>query len=102
LRPQDRNRRLLDELAQEAGKELAPADAPPVPAADPAAVDQARVHASGPRRLAADLFAGLIVGLVTLTFSISCAALIFSGPLTPYLPLGIASAVISPCLTLTP
>jgi SulP family sulfate permease len=45
------------------------------------------------------LFAGLIVGLVTLTFSISCAALIFSGSLDNHLPLGIASAVISACVT---
>jgi SulP family sulfate permease len=45
------------------------------------------------------VFAGLVVGLVTLTFSISCAALIYSGPLGPHLPIGIAAAVISACVT---
>jgi SulP family sulfate permease len=37
--------------------------------------------------------AGLVAGLVTLTYSISYAALIFSGDLSPYLPLGISSAL---------
>jgi SulP family sulfate permease len=41
----------------------------------------------------------LVVGLVTLTFSISCAALVFSGPLAPYLPFGIASALVSASVT---
>ncbi len=40
------------------------------------------------------LFAGLILGLVTLTYSISFAALIYSGSLSPYFPQGLASALI--------
>src|SRR5262249_22616874 len=99
LRPHDRHRRLLDELTQEAGKDSAQAGAPPAAAAGPAAAGQGQAPASGPRGRAADLVAGLVVRLVTLTFSISCAALVFSGPLAPHLPLGIASAVISACVT---
>ncbi|MEM6434779.1 MAG: SulP family inorganic anion transporter [Cyanobacteria bacterium P01_D01_bin.115] len=38
--------------------------------------------------------AGLVAGLLTLTYSISYAALIFSGDLAPYLSLGISSAFI--------
>jgi SulP family sulfate permease len=99
LRPQDRNRRLLDELALSVGKEVAPAGAPAaVPSRVEAAVPKP-AHPALARRLATDLFAGLIVGLVSLTFSISCAALIFSGPLADHLPLGIASAMISACVT---
>ncbi|HEY9644748.1 MAG TPA: SulP family inorganic anion transporter, partial [Chroococcidiopsis sp.] len=45
------------------------------------------------------LFAGLIVGIVTFTYGLSCAALIFSGPLTPYLPVGVGMAMISATLT---
>jgi SulP family sulfate permease len=99
LRPQDRNRRLLDELALSVGKDVAAADAP---AAVPSRVEPAVPKPAPPafvRRLAIDLFAGLIVGLVSLTFSISCAALIFSGPLADHLPLGIASAMSSACVT---
>jgi len=44
------------------------------------------------------LFAGLLSGIVTLTYSISYAALIFSGDLEQYLPHGIAIALISAVL----
>src|SRR5262249_32038515 len=33
------------------------------------------------------------------TFSISCAALVYSGPLAPSLPVGIATALIGACVT---
>jgi SulP family sulfate permease len=94
LRPQDRNRRLLDELARAADKDPAQAEVKPSVPAGPG-----RAPVSGSRRLAADLFAGLVVGVVTLTFSISCAALVFSGPLARDLPLGIASAIVSASVT---
>lgn len=38
--------------------------------------------------------AGLVAGLVTLTYSISYAALIFSGALSPYLPLGVSMSLV--------
>jgi SulP family sulfate permease len=81
------------------GKDVAQAGAP---AAVPSRVEAVVPKPAQPalaRRLAVDLFAGLVVGLVSLTFSISCAALIFSGPLADHLPLGIASAMISACVT---
>ncbi|MBD2460431.1 SLC26A/SulP transporter family protein [Oscillatoria sp. FACHB-1407] len=42
-----------------------------------------------------NMFAGAISGLVTLIYSISYAALVFSGDLAEYLPLGISCALIS-------
>ncbi len=48
-----------------------------------------------PRDIAPNLFAGFMAGLMTLIAGISYAALIFSGSLTPYLNLGIASALMS-------
>jgi len=48
-----------------------------------------------PRDIAPNLFAGFMAGLMTLIAGISYAALIFSGSLTPYLNLGIASAMVS-------
>jgi SulP family sulfate permease len=45
------------------------------------------------------LFAGIMVGLVTFTFSLSCAALIFSGSLSTYLPFGIGMAMVSAILS---
>lgn len=51
-----------------------------------------------PGNLLPNFFAGLISGLVTLTYSLSFAALIFSGSLSSYLPLGISSALISAAL----
>ncbi|MEM8638673.1 MAG: SulP family inorganic anion transporter [Cyanobacteria bacterium P01_G01_bin.54] len=47
-----------------------------------------------PRFLIANCSAGLVAGLVTLTYSISYAALIFSGDLAPYLPLGVSMSLI--------
>jgi sulfate permease, SulP family len=44
---------------------------------------------------APDLFAGLVSSLVALLYSISCAALVFSGPLAPHLRMGVSSALIS-------
>jgi SulP family sulfate permease len=92
LTPPDRSRRLLDELAGQP-----PGTAPIVLAGAPRGSRPPQAPLL--RRLAADLFAGLIVGLVTLTFSVSCAALVFSGPLAPSLPVAIASAVISASVT---
>src|SRR5208283_962539 len=42
-----------------------------------------------------DLFAGLICGVLSLAFGLSLAALIFSGPLTPWLAYGIAASFIA-------
>jgi len=44
------------------------------------------------------VFAGAISGIVTLTYSVSYAALIFSGPLNPYFSVGISVALISAAL----
>jgi SulP family sulfate permease len=99
LRPQDRNRRLLDELAREAGEEPPQAATLRKPPAGPATLSPGGAQGPWARRLAADLFAGLLVALVTLTFSLSCAALVFSGSLAEHFPLGIASAVISAGVT---
>jgi len=44
------------------------------------------------------VFAGVISGIVTLTYSVSYAALIFSGPLNPYFSVGISVALISAAL----
>ncbi len=46
-----------------------------------------------------NLIAGLTSGLVTLVYSISFAALIFSGKLTAYLPQGVGSALIGATVT---
>lgn len=46
-------------------------------------------------KLLANLFAGLTSGLVALTYSISFAALIFSGSLSPYFPQGVGIALVS-------
>ena len=47
-----------------------------------------------PQVLIPNVTAGLIAGLLTLTYSVSYAALIFSGDLAPYLSVGISSALI--------
>lgn len=47
----------------------------------------------------ANLFAGLTSGLVTLVYSISFAALIFSGKLTAYFPQGVGIALIGAMVT---
>ncbi|MDX2216754.1 MAG: SulP family inorganic anion transporter [Oculatellaceae cyanobacterium bins.114] len=47
------------------------------------------------RDLLPNIFAGTISGLVTLIYSISYAALVFSGDLAEYIPLGISCALIS-------
>lgn len=47
-----------------------------------------------PETLLPNLLAGLIVGLVTLIYSISCAALIFSGTLAPFFAQGLVSALV--------
>lgn len=47
------------------------------------------------KRLIINLFAGATTGLVTLTYSISFAALIFSGALVPYFSQGVITALIS-------
>jgi SulP family sulfate permease len=92
LTPRDRSRRLLDDLANEAGAPEAPAPVTPPAAAPPGLPGQIR-------RLAADMFAGLLVAMVTLTFSVSCAALVYAGPLAPHLPVGIATALIGASIT---
>lgn len=46
-------------------------------------------------KILSSLFAGLISGLVTLTYSVSYAALIFSGDMSEYLSLGVGTALIS-------
>lgn len=51
-----------------------------------------------PQHIAPAIFAGSISGLVTLTYSVSYAALIFSGPLSSYFSLGISTALISATL----
>jgi MFS superfamily sulfate permease-like transporter len=91
--PRARGRRLLDELANRDASLAVPLSVAP------------ELAAPGPhlsplvRRWSVDLFAGLVVGLVTVTFSISCATLIFSGPLASLLPIGMVSAVIGDCVT---
>lgn len=47
-----------------------------------------------PQVLIPNVTAGLIAGLLTLTYSVSYAALIFSGDLAPYLSIGISSALV--------
>lgn len=47
-----------------------------------------------PQTLLPNLLAGLIVGLVTLIYSISCAALIFSGSLASFFAQGMVSALV--------
>lgn len=51
------------------------------------------------KRLVINLFAGATTGLVTLTYSISFAALIFSGVLAPYFSQGVTTALISSVIT---
>ncbi len=51
------------------------------------------------KRLIINLFAGTATGLVTLTYSISFAALIFSGILASYFSQGVTSALISSVIT---
>jgi SulP family sulfate permease len=51
------------------------------------------------RSLLPNLFAGLTAGLVTLIYSISFAALIFSGNLTHFFPQGVGSALIGTTVT---
>ncbi|MBV9387781.1 MAG: SLC26A/SulP transporter family protein [Chroococcidiopsidaceae cyanobacterium CP_BM_ER_R8_30] len=48
-----------------------------------------------PPKLLPNLLAGIAVGLVSLTYSISFAALLFSGNLSPYFPQGVGSALVS-------
>jgi SulP family sulfate permease len=45
--------------------------------------------------VARDLFAGAICGFVSIAFALSFSALIFSGPLTPWLAYGIAASFIA-------
>ncbi|RZM82535.1 SulP family inorganic anion transporter [Leptolyngbya iicbica] len=47
-----------------------------------------------PQVLIPNVTAGLITGLLTLTYSVSYAALIFSGDLSPYLSIGVSSALV--------
>jgi SulP family sulfate permease len=91
--PQQQNKRLLDALAGGAEDNGAPS-APRPGSRPPGAAAVPPRH-----RLFADLFAGLVVGLVTVAFSVSCPALVFSGSLAGHLPLGIAAALVSACLT---
>lgn len=51
-----------------------------------------------PRSLLPNLFAGAVSGLVSVTYSLSFAALIFSGNLSSYLSIGIQSALVSAVL----
>ncbi|MBE9226954.1 SLC26A/SulP transporter family protein [Phormidium sp. LEGE 05292] len=51
-----------------------------------------------PSRLIPSLIAGVIIGVIQVTFSLSLAALIFSGNLSDYLPAGMAIALFSGCL----
>ena len=44
-------------------------------------------------RVVRDLIAGLIVGLVTISFCISAASLMFQGSLAPHLPVAIGAAL---------
>ena len=48
-----------------------------------------------PQKLLPNLLAGIAVGMVSLTYSISFSALIFSGSLSPYFPQGVGSALVS-------
>lgn len=50
---------------------------------------------SNPLKLLPNLLAGLAVGLVSLTYDVSFAALIFSGSLSAYFPQGLGSALVS-------
>ncbi|RUT08794.1 sulfate permease [Dulcicalothrix desertica PCC 7102] len=51
------------------------------------------------KQIVINLFAGTTTGLVTLAYSISFAALIFSGVLAPYFSQGVTSALISSLIT---
>ena len=48
-----------------------------------------------PPKLLPNVLAGLTVGLVSLTYSVSFAALIFTGSLSPGFPQGVGSALIT-------
>ncbi|HEY9607223.1 MAG TPA: hypothetical protein V6C85_36795 [Allocoleopsis sp.] len=52
------------------------------------------MHQFKPQTLLPNLLAGLIVGLVTLIYSISCAALIFSGSLASFFAQGMVNALV--------
>jgi SulP family sulfate permease len=45
--------------------------------------------------VARDLFAGTVCGILSIAFALSFAALIFSGPLTPWLAYGVAASFIT-------
>jgi len=47
------------------------------------------------KRLLSSLSAGLVIGVINITISISLAALIFSGPLAPYLSAGLGMMLVS-------
>ncbi len=51
-----------------------------------------------PERWLPDLFSGLVSGALTITLSISMAALIFSGDLSVHLPAGIGMALVGACI----
>jgi hypothetical protein len=50
---------------------------------------------SGTDAVARDVLAGSVCGIVSIAFGLSFAALIFSGPLTPWLAYGIAASFVS-------
>ena len=56
---------------------------------------ESRVWSRGIDAVARDLFAGAICGILSVAFALSFAALIFSGPLTPWLAYGIAASFIA-------
>jgi sulfate permease, SulP family len=49
-------------------------------------------------RLLPNITAGLVIGFIEVIFSVSIASLIFSGPLKPYLPRGIAVVLVTSTL----
>jgi sulfate permease, SulP family len=58
-------------------------------------VQQPKLKPPSQSKLLPNLSAGLAVGLVSLTYSVSFAALIFSGSLSSYFPQGVGSALVS-------
>jgi SulP family sulfate permease len=55
----------------------------------------ARAEAGNDARPWQDLIAGLVSGVLSIAYGLSFAALIFSGPLTPWLAYGIAATFIA-------
>src|SRR3954451_4926048 len=62
---------------------------------DPRVSHHSASHGLNLRARLKDVFSGAVASVLTITFGLSYAVLIFSGPLAPLLPYGIAATLIS-------